>query len=97
MEDVDFRISRDFALKERFHLQFLGEAFNLFNHTNITGVNGTAFNYAAAGSATCPNSVGAGTNGCLVPNATFLAPTSSTAANGLYGARQLQVSAKFLF
>ena len=96
--DFDFRISRDFALTEKYHLQFLGEAFNIFNHTNITLVNGTAFNYAAAGSATCPTSVvGTGTNGCLVPNATFLAPTSSTASNGLYGARQLQLSAKFVF
>jgi outer membrane receptor protein involved in Fe transport len=95
--DVDFRITRDFALTEKYHLQFLGEAFNLFNHTNITAVNATAFNYSAVGSGACTSALGAGTNGCLVPNPTFLAPTSSTASNGLYGARQLQVSAKFVF
>jgi Carboxypeptidase regulatory-like domain/TonB dependent receptor len=97
LTDVDFRITRDFALTEKYHLQFLGEAFNIFNHTNITAVNGTAFNYAAAGSATCPASVGGGTNGCLIPNATFYAPTASNSSNGLYGARQLQISAKFIF
>jgi hypothetical protein len=32
-----------------------------------------------------------------VPNAAFLAPTSSTSTNGLYGARQLQFSAKLVF
>jgi len=97
LTDVDFRITRDFAVREKFHLQFLAEAFNIFNHTNITAVNGTAFNYSAVGSATCPASVGAGTNGCLAPNPTFYAPTSSNSPNGLYGARQLQLSAKFIF
>ncbi len=50
--DVDFRISRDFVMAEKYHLQFLGEAFNIFNHTNITSVCRispitTAFNYAS--------------------------------------------------
>jgi hypothetical protein len=31
-------------------LALIGEAFNLFNHTNVSGVNTTAFFYAAAGS-----------------------------------------------
>jgi hypothetical protein len=86
--DFDMRISRDFAIKEKYHLTFLGEAFNLANHTNITAVNNTAFNYGACSSAP---------NGCLTPNSAFLAPTASTSTNGLYGARQLQVSAKFIF
>jgi hypothetical protein len=95
--NVDLRIMREFAIHEKFHFQILGEAFNLFNHTNITSVNGTAFNYAAVGSATCPTSLAGGTNGCLVPNAAFLAPTSSSSTNGLYAARQLQLSAKITF
>jgi hypothetical protein len=60
-------------------------------------VNGTVFNYTAVGSGACTNALAAGTNGCLVPNAAFLAPTSSSSTNGLYGARQLQVSAKITF
>jgi len=97
LKQVDFRIMRQFTLHENFKLQFLGEAFNIFNHTNISSVNGTAFNYAAVGAAGCSASVAAGSNGCILPNAAFEAPTGSSASNGLYTARQLQVSAKFVF
>jgi hypothetical protein len=93
----DLRITRDFAIKEKYHFQILGEAFNLFNHTNISGVNGTAFNFSAVGSGACTTALAGGTNGCIVPNSAFLAPTSTSSANGLYGARQLQVSAKIIF
>jgi hypothetical protein len=94
--DVDFRISRDFVIAEKFHLQFLGEAFNIFNHTNVTGVQNIAYNYGAASptSTSCPSSA---YTGCLSPNATFLAPIATASSNGLYGARQLQISAKFYF
>ncbi len=44
MTNVDFRVSRDFRLNERFRLEMIWEAFNLFNHTNLTSVFGTAFN-----------------------------------------------------
>jgi hypothetical protein len=97
LRNVDFRIMREFAIREKLRLQLIGEAFNLFNHTNISSVNGTAFNFTAVGSGACSTALAAGSNGCLVPNATFLAPTSSTSVNGLYGARQLQVSAKITF
>ena len=33
----DLRLSREFQLGERLHLQVIGEAFNLFNKTNILG------------------------------------------------------------
>jgi len=97
LANVDLRIMRQFTLFERYNLQVLGEAFNLFNHTNIASVNGTAFNYSAVGSSACPTALAAGTNGCIVPNAAFLAPTGSTSSNGLYGSRQLQMSLKLTF
>jgi hypothetical protein len=97
LKQVDVRIMRSFALTERVHLQFLGEAFNLFNFTNFSSLNTTAFNFAAPGAATCPASVAGSGNGCIVPNPTFLLPTGSSSANGLYTARQLQVSAKLVF
>jgi hypothetical protein len=96
LTNVDFRIMRQFTFRERIHVQALGEAFNLFNHTNFSSVNGTAFNYSAPNSGVCA-AVAASTNGCLSPNAAFLAPTGSTSTNGLYGARQLQVSLKVTF
>ncbi len=97
MEDVDLRVMREFSIHERLKLQFLGEAFNLFNHTNIFSVNTTAYTYAALGATGCSASQNAGTNGYLTPSPTFMTPTSSSSANGLYGARQLQVSARFTF
>ena len=98
LRNMDFRIMREFPIYERVRLQFIGEAFNIFNHTNIASVNTTAFNFVAAGGAlnsstTCPKT----SNGCLSPNSAFLAPTSSTSTNGLYGSRQLQFSAKLVF
>jgi hypothetical protein len=97
LTNVDFRIMRQFTIRERLHLQALGEAFNLFNHTNFSSVNGTAFNYSALGSGACTAAIAAGTNGCIIPNAAFLAPTGSTSTNGLYASRQLQMSLKLTF
>ncbi len=97
LHNVDLRISREFVFHERYHLQFRGEAFNVFNQTNIASVNTTAYNYVKVGATGCPASIAAATNGCLTPSPTFLAPTSSTSTNGLYGSRQLQLSAKFVF
>ncbi len=97
LRNVDFRIARDFSIRERVKLQLLGEAFNLFNHTNVNAVNTTAYNYTApstSASSVCPASTHAN-GGCLVPNAAFLTPTSST--DNLYGSRQLQVSGKIIF
>jgi hypothetical protein len=93
----DLRVMRDFAIREKLHFQILAEAFNLFNHTNISAVNTTAFNYSAVGSGACTAALAAGTNGCIVPNAAFGAATSTSSTNGLYGARQLQFSAKITF
>jgi outer membrane receptor protein involved in Fe transport len=97
IRDVDLRIMREFpVLHERVKLQILGEAFNLFNHSIISSVNGTAFNYSAATatSASCPLSK---FTGCIAPNPTFLAPTGSLSTNGLYGARQMEFAAKIVF
>ena len=88
---VDFRIGREFKIFEKVRFSVLGEAFNVLNFTNILGVNTTAYNYTAAGSGVCAGH----TNGCLAVNPAFMAPTSTS--NNLYGARQLQISAKLFF
>ena len=95
--NVDLRVMRDFALYERVHMQVLAEAFNLFNHTNISSVNTTAFTFTNVGTGACTAALAGSTNGCLVPSPTFMAPTASSSTNGLYGARQLQFSAKITF
>jgi len=95
--NVDFRISREFAITERFRLALTGEAFNLFNHPLITQVGPgsyntpNAFSYSAAGSGVCAGH----TNGCVVPNPAFPTPTQTTSA--IYAPRQLQISARFSF
>jgi hypothetical protein len=88
---VDFRISKVFSLGERVKLSLLGEAFNLFNFTNFYSVNTTQYTYTAAGSGACSGH----SNGCLVPQTTFLSPTASN--NNLTGARQLQISGRISF
>jgi hypothetical protein len=90
-KDVDFRIGRRFSFLERYTFSIVGEAFNLFNFTNIYSVNNTQYNYSAAGSGVCASH----TNGCLVANPAFFAPLTSN--NNLGGARQLQISARFTF
>jgi hypothetical protein len=49
---LDSRVARDFKVTERFRMQVLAEAFNLFNHSNFTGYNTTAFNVSRASAAT---------------------------------------------
>jgi hypothetical protein len=94
IKDLDFRISRTFTIKERFKLSVLGEAFNIFNFTNIYQVNYTEYNYTAAGTGVCAGH----TNNCVVQNFTptgFGAPTSTSTL--LSGARQLQIAARIAF
>jgi hypothetical protein len=90
-KNVDFRIARQFAIRERLKLALIGEAFNVFNFTNFYTVNTTAYNYSAAGSGACAGH----TNGCLVANPAFMAPLTSN--NNLSGARQLQISGRITF
>ncbi len=95
--NVDFRIAREFHIRERLKLSLIGEAFNLFNHPLITlagpGTTTTpnAFNYTAAGTGICAGH----TNGCISPNPAFPTPTQTTSA--IYAPRQLQVSARLSF
>lgn len=93
VRNIDARITRDFPIHETIKLEILGEAFNLLNHQNVLGVNTTAFSYAAAGSGVCAGH----SNPCIYPYPSQpFGATTSTSSN-LYGARQLQVSAKLFF
>lgn len=44
VKNFDLRLSRKFYIKEKMNVEFLGEAFNLFNRTQFTGVNTTMYN-----------------------------------------------------
>lgn len=90
LADVDSRIGRQFMLGDKVRLSFIGEAFNLFNFTNFF-VCITRSTITAAGSGVCAGHA----NGCAALNPAFLTPTVSN--NGLYGARQLQISGRLTF
>jgi hypothetical protein len=106
LNNTDLRVSRDFPIKERVHLQIFAEAFNLLNHTNVLSVSTTAFTYVAPGAklpsgVSCPTvpAGGAGFNGCVAPFVSTSSPFGSTTSTSgiLFGARQLQFTAKLSF
>ncbi len=95
--NVDVRLTKIFAIKERYRVEFRAEAFNLFNTTIVQSENLTAFNYLAPGKTngaiTCT-----GVNTCVIPNSGaggFGTPVLTTGA--LLGARQLQAALRFDF
>jgi hypothetical protein len=90
-QTVDFRLGRGISFLEKYRLNFMVDAFNLFNSTIVGGVNTTAYTYSGAGTGACAGH----TNGCLVPSSSFASRTTTSSL--LYGARQLQFGARFEF
>jgi len=84
--NVDLRISKKFTIWESIGLELFGEAFNLFNHVNVTSV-GTR-NYSITGTATAPT---------LTFDPQFAIPTGSTTSTGSLTQRQIQIGARFHF
>ena len=85
---LDMRLSRRFNITEGSRLEVLAEAFNLFNRTQITGVNTTLYNFSTAG---CP----AGFAQCLVENVLFGSVTGADST--LFRERQVQLAVRFEF
>jgi hypothetical protein len=84
----DLRLSRTFHLSERFALQAMGEAFNLFNKANILGVNST--NYSGFFNVLVPPSP--------PQSSRFGTPVSTAGAIfGPGGPRAFQLGAKLTF
>ncbi|HET9400817.1 MAG TPA: TonB-dependent receptor [Candidatus Acidoferrales bacterium] len=99
--DVDLRLSKDWKIRERLGFTLSVDAFNLFNHVNITGVSTQMFtvetaktgNLCTGASAAAPCL--AFNDGVNVGTSPFGVPTSSS--NTLSAQRQIQVGAKFTF
>ena len=83
--NMDIRVARSFSLREALRMELIGEAFNLYNHFNATGV--TTLMYTVGGTAAAP---------ALTYNGNF--GTITTANNNtVTGPRQIQVGAKITF
>lgn len=88
---LDPRITRNVKLAERARMQFIVEAFNVFNRSNFTDVNRTQFSRSTS-SAAC----GIAGTPCLVPQTLFGTP-NSTQINFTPGSRILQLAIKISF
>ena len=86
--NVDLRLSRRFNIKEGVSVEVIGEAFNLFNRTQVTGINANFYGFNNNLSAAHPDPT-------LDYNAAF---GSTTEAGGtLYRERQIQLGARIRF
>lgn len=86
----DLRLSREFHLTERFHLQAIGEVFNLFNKSNILGSSNSS--YSGFFNVLVPDN----SNPALA--SAFGRPVST--AGGVFGSggpRAFQLAAKLMF
>jgi TonB-dependent receptor-like protein len=92
---VDMRLSKRLLFRERYGLEFLGEAFNLANHPNVSAVNSSAYfvnDNLESGSKT----LGAGNT--LTPYSTpFGQVTGINNSNFALNVRQLQLGVRFQF
>jgi hypothetical protein len=82
--NVDLRFARKIQVKEYGSLELLAEAFNLFNHVNVVGMNTQEF--TAGGTAAAPT---------LTQSSTFGLANASSAT--LSRERQLQFAVRFQF
>ncbi len=89
---LDARLSRDFTIHEGLKLEILAEAFNVANHQNILAVSTNYSSFVSA--AKCP---GGHTNDCIAPYTATTFGSATSTNSTLFGPRQAQFSAKFLF
>jgi hypothetical protein len=89
---LDLRLSRQFKVRERLTTEFFFEAFNVFNHSNWTNYNTTAYIATAP-----PSSASISTPVQWTASAPFGTPNGDGSQPDGTNARRLQVSARFRF
>jgi hypothetical protein len=93
LQNIDLRIGKEFKFKERYRINFIAEAFNLFNHTNWFGTTTTRYDLTTqilSGSGATARSLPV-----FRPRTDFL--RLSSAQSTLYRERQMQIALKFNF
>ncbi len=88
-EVLDTRLSKSLMFADKYQLELIAEAFNFFNHVNVTSVNTVGYTLTAGTAAT------AGTAG-LTYNPAF-GTTTAANNNNVYSSRQLQLAARLHF
>jgi hypothetical protein len=86
---LDLRLSKRVRFADKYALEFLGEAFNVANHQNVTSVNSTAYNVALD----TTNHL----NTFTPYSVPFAQTTSTNNSNFAYNVRQLQLAVRFQF
>ena len=88
----DVRLTRALHFGERMRVQLIGEAFNIFNRSNVATVNNIFFNYSGgpAGTLSAPSA----TTAFGTPRS-FASPASGTTT--FVTPRQIQLAIKFDF
>jgi hypothetical protein len=89
---VDARVQKEFAIREHYTIQLFGEAFNLANHQNVTGVNGSGYAISTTQGATSAATV----NSLTYQSAAFQTITSAN-SNYAYSPRLIQLAARLVF
>lgn len=98
----DIRAQKQFSFQDRYHLQLIGEAFNLFNHVNVTGVNTSAYILSSNSSSTLPAQTSTLTyqqgpdprTGQITP---LLGQVTNANSNYAYSPRQIQLAIRLEF
>jgi len=88
---TDLRLSKRFSVADRVKLELLGEAFNVANHQNVTGVNATAYTVGSV-AASKTNTL---TYTTAVP--TFGATTFTNTSGFSFAPRQIQLGVRAQF
>ena len=91
--NLDMRAQKDFTFAEKYNLQLIGEAFNLANHQNVTGLNTTGYSL---------NTVQPPTGSSAAPTSTLVYQTgfgtvTSANSNNAYQVRQVQLALRLTF
>ena len=101
---MDLRFSKKITTKERYSLELMAEAFNLFNHFNVTAMSSVAqqsTGYLISTSGSITDTTGATKNcsssaPCLSYNTPFGSYYTAN-SNFVYGTRQIQLGLRLLF
>jgi hypothetical protein len=94
--NFDMSLQKNFTFNERYQVQLRLDAFNVFNHTQVNGVNSTAFFAPAEGSSGVQNGLTSPPGDFF----NFLLGTPTTAfgtASSVRDPRILQLAARFVF